>query len=400
MPAGFVRRLDSPVEGEKVMERIGVDPAGIELMREKMISLSIEVHDISSPAANILKQEMLACGGEASVARGTANCSVEKSDILIHGTIKQLRQLAHKLAGQPFGLRDVGALIEDLVRNTLEGPRRIEVGNLGIPSENGPVIMGILNVTPDSFSDGGLWFSPDRAVERGLEMVEEGADIIDIGGESSRPGAEPVSAAEEWERVGPVLRALLDSVDVPISVDTYKWEVAEKALNMGAEIINDITGGKDERLLRAVADQGAALVLMHMKGTPRDMQKNPTYTDVVEEIAVFLSERAMRAQEMGVEKIILDPGIGFGKNLGHNLEVLSHLDTFRSLGWPVLVGVSRKSFIGGVLDLPVDERLEGTLASTATSIFLGADIVRVHDVRENRRAAMVAWAMRNHRRYR
>lgn len=269
-----------------------------------------------------------------------------------------------------------------------------------LEGEGRVLIMGILNVTPDSFSDGGRFLSPDAAVERALVMEGEGADIIDIGGESSRPGAEPVSVEEELGRVLPVLERLRGRLRIPISIDTTKAEVAEAALRAGARIVNDISALRfDPAMAPLVAESGAGLVLMHMLGTPKTMQQSPHYDDVVREVRGFLAERAQYAQSQGIprEAIAVDPGIGFGKTVEHNLELLRRLPELVELGFPVLVGPSRKSFIGAVLGLPVGERLEGTLAACAVAVVRGADILRVHDVRQVRRAADLAWHLRRGR---
>jgi len=262
------------------------------------------------------------------------------------------------------------------------------------------LIMGILNVTPDSFSDGGRFLSPDAAVERALAMEKEGADIIDVGGESSRPGAEPVPVEEELRRVLPVLERLRGKLRIPISIDTTKAEVAEAALRAGASIVNDISALRfDPAMASLVAKFGAGLVLMHMLGTPKTMQQAPHYEDVVTEVRDFLAERAQYAQSQGIprEAIAVDPGIGFGKTVEHNLELLRRLPELVELGFPVLVGPSRKSFIGAILGLGVEERLEGTLAACAVAVVRGADILRVHDVKEVRRAADLALHLRRER---
>ncbi len=258
-------------------------------------------------------------------------------------------------------------------------------------------LMGIVNVTPDSFSDGGLWFDEDAAVAHAVAMVEEGADILDIGGESTRPGAEPVSEEEEIRRVIPVLRRLARTVAVPLSVDTSKRAVAEQALGEGATIINDVTGlSADRSLAELAAAHGATIVLMHMQGTPRTMQAAPHYRNLIAEVGAFFEERIGWAAEAGVGQIILDPGIGFGKTLAHNLELLRNLRAFGHFGRPLMVGPSRKSFIGALLDLPVDERLEGTAGAVAAAILHGAQILRVHDVRAMKRVATVVDAIAGH----
>lgn len=257
--------------------------------------------------------------------------------------------------------------------------------------------MGIVNVTPDSFYDGGRFADPARAVEHGLALAEEGADILDVGGESSRPGSDPVSAAEERRRVVPVIAALRKRAAALISIDTTKLEVAEAALDAGADIINDISASDlDPRVLVLAAARGAGLALMHMKGTPKTMQEAPRYDDAVGEVRAFLAGRLAAARAVGVaaESIVLDPGIGFGKRLEDNLVLLNHLETLAALGRPVLAGVSRKAFIGRLLDAaPADDRLEGTIAASVVAVVRGAHILRVHDVKAVGRAARVADAI-------
>ena len=256
--------------------------------------------------------------------------------------------------------------------------------------------MGILNVTPDSFSDGGQYLDAEQAIRRGEKLAADGADIIDIGGESSRPGSDPVSLAEELRRVLPVLRELAKKVSIPLSIDTYKSEVANEALDAGAEIVNDISGLRSDPLMAdTVSAHDACMVLMHMKGTPKTMQEEPTYGNVVGEVSAFLRQQSRYAQHAGIHKIILDPGIGFGKTVEHNLELLRRLEELTNLGFPILVGPSRKAFIGKLLDAPVEERLEGTVAAVTASILRGASIVRVHDVRAMKRVATVADALKS-----
>ena len=255
--------------------------------------------------------------------------------------------------------------------------------------------MGILNVTPDSFSDGGRFFDPEAAVSRGVQMVGEGADIIDIGGESTRPGSDPVSIEDEQERVVPVIKRLAAEVAVPISIDTRKHEVAEASLDVGATIVNDVTAGSDPEMFRLVRDTGAGLVLMHMKGEPKTMQKDPTYGDVVREVHDYLDARVRAAVEAGVDwdRLCVDPGLGFGKTTAHSLRLMKEMESLLDLGRPVLVGPSRKSFIGDALGTEVDERLEGTAGAVAYMAAKGADIVRVHDVKEMARVVRVVDAI-------
>jgi len=272
--------------------------------------------------------------------------------------------------------------------------KEINCGRVKLPL-NRTLVMGILNVTPDSVYAGTRKPSAEEAVEHGKKLAEDGADILDVGGESTRPGSDPVSVEEELSRVIPVIEELSAEVSAPISVDSYKVDVVEKALKSGASMINDVYGLRTPGMAELVARADVPVIIMHMKGTPKNMQENPTYGDVVGEIKEFFTERIEVAQAAGVkkEKIILDPGIGFGKTLEHNLEIIRRLAEFRDMGYPILVGPSRKSFIGAILDLPPEQRLYGTLSATAVAIANGADIVRVHDVAEVVQAGRVADAI-------
>jgi|SRR3989338_2236623 len=259
---------------------------------------------------------------------------------------------------------------------------------------NRTLVMGILNVTPDSFSDGNLFLDSNEAIKHAKQMVKDGADIIDIGGESSRPGSEPVSEEEELRRVSQIIKKLKDEIKIPISIDTYKPKVAEECIKLGASIINDINGLRNEGMVKVAAKYKVPVVIMHMKGNPKTMQENPVYKDVVKEIKEFFSQQTKKARKAGIKDIIIDPGIGFGKTTEHNLKILKNLNKFKELKCPILVGPSRKSFIGNITRLQVNERLEGTIAAISIAIMNGANIVRVHDVKECKRAAMVADAVR------
>lgn len=258
------------------------------------------------------------------------------------------------------------------------------------------LVMGILNVTPDSFSDGGRFFDPDGAVRHGVRMVDEGGDIVDVGGESTRPGSDAVSAEEELERVLPVIKGLAAELEIPISIDTRKPDVAAAALEAGATIVNDVSAGTDPEMFHVVCDAEAGMVLMHMKGEPKTMQETPHYDDVVAEVKEFLRQRLEAAAFAGIEpdRLCVDPGIGFGKSLQHNLAIMRHIATFLDLGRPLLVGPSRKSFIGKLLDVSADERVEGTAGAVAWLVAQGAHIVRVHDVEEMVRVVRIIDAIR------
>lgn len=262
-------------------------------------------------------------------------------------------------------------------------------------------IMGVLNVTPDSFSDGGMHFDKSRAVDHALRMIDEGADILDIGGESTRPGSDPVSLDEELRRTIPVIEALAKNIPIPISIDTYKSDVAVRALEAGAAIVNDISGMRfDPEMPKVISRFKSPVVIMHIKGTPKKMQVNPTYKALIPEIMDYFRAGIRLAAQSGIpdNMIILDPGIGFGKTYEHNLEIINDLEQFSLLGKPLLIGPSRKAFLGKILgDLPAHERLEGTAAAVAISIIKGAHIVRVHDVKEMARVAKVADAIKRQR---
>jgi dihydropteroate synthase len=260
------------------------------------------------------------------------------------------------------------------------------------------LIMGTINVTPDSFSDGGRFFDGEKAIEQGLRLAQQGADILDIGGESSRPGAKPLDEGEEIRRILPVIRSLAQKIEIPISVDTRKANVAEKALDAGAEMINDISALRfDERMAELASGRNVPVVLMHMKGDPETMQLDTHYNDLLGEILNFFRERVAFAESKGIpaKQIILDPGIGFGKSLEekHNLILLRYLQKFQILEKPLLVGTSRKAFIGKILGLPPEDREEGTMATVAVAVFNGANIVRVHEVEKMRRVVQVVDAV-------
>lgn len=256
--------------------------------------------------------------------------------------------------------------------------------------------MGVLNVTPDSFSDGGLFLEVDAAVARAEVLVEEGADLVDVGGESTRPGAAPVPLEEEWRRVGPVVERLA-ARSITVSVDTTKSEVARRALEAGASVLNDVSGLRfDSRMADLAARHGAGLVVMHMRGDPATMQRDVVYEDLIGEVRACLEGALRVAEERGCapEQVVIDPGIGFGKSVEGNLELLGRLDEFVALGRPILIGPSRKSFVGRLLDVPTEERLEGTIAACVMALERGARIFRVHDARPVRRALDVAEAIR------
>jgi dihydropteroate synthase len=272
-------------------------------------------------------------------------------------------------------------------------------GNISYDLSERTYIMGVLNITPDSFSDGGKYFTnkPEisNAVEDAIQMEKDGADIIDIGGESTRPGAEEISIDEELERVIPVISELKNRVKIPISIDTFKSAVAEEALKAGAVIVNDISGFRfDDKMPETAARYGASCILMHIKGIPRNMQVNPQYENVIEEIKQYLLKSIDIANNAGIKQIIIDPGIGFGKKLEHNLIILKNLNEFKSIGYPLMIGLSNKRFIDNIFPALINERVEGTIAANTTAILKGANIIRVHNVLSNKRAARISDALK------
>jgi len=358
----------------------GVDPASLPYLLPKLRHRNLLIEGVKLYAANILKQNMLSIGGDVAVHRHVISGKTETSDCLIMGDLRHYRLLIEKLGIQP-GLEP---LVESIRLQIFPQGKGLELTMNGKTRtwRKKPVIMGILNITPDSFSDGGRWLDEEAAVRHGREMAEQGADIIDVGGESSRPGAAPVPEEEEMARVSPIIREL-SSLGIPISIDTTKSRVAEAAIKAGAAIVNDITALQgDPRMPDLVRDTGAAVILMHMRGRPGTMQQNTGYADIISEIYAFLDGRIEACLEGGIpaSSIIADPGIGFGKDLEGNLSLIRHISEFRSLGVPLLLGHSRKSFIGRILGTEVDEREEGTDAVTAWAAIQGVDIVRVHCV--------------------
>ncbi|MFQ6107189.1 MAG: dihydropteroate synthase [Thermoplasmata archaeon] len=388
-----VMELSTPEKVKEVLNDIGVYPEGVRIMAPKAFHALIRLEGVGIKEALLLKQEMLSHGGEAAVGRGICDLTETETDVLLMGTVKQLKRVVKKLSIQPFDCPRIAEEIEETLENYLKDRFTLKARGRRVRLDR-PLIMGVVNVTPDSFSDGGEFLDASAAIAHARNLAEDGADIIDVGGESSRPGSNPLPAREELNRIIPVLEGIIDKVKIPISVDTCKPEVAKEVLDMGVQIINDITGLKSAKMAKTVADSGAGIVIMHMLGTPRTMQKNPSYDDVVSDIIRFLRERVEYAEKKGIrrESIIIDPGIGFGKTVKHNLEIISRLKEFKSLGLPILVGTSRKSFIGKTLGREIDDRLSGSLAMLSLSIANGARIIRVHDVKESVDAAMMTWA--------
>ncbi|MDD5613668.1 MAG: dihydropteroate synthase [Candidatus Omnitrophica bacterium] len=387
-------KMLSPDPGliKEEFDRIKVDSLGKNIMLPKSGFYVLKVEGTSSICANVIKQQMLSNGGDAAVGRGAIDGSAKNSDCIILGTLKQFQDLTKKLKLQPWGLSGISDEIRDVLNNISAKTIKLDCRGRSIVLGKKTLIMGVLNATPDSFSDGGMFLDTDKAIEHILRMEEKGADIIDLGGESSRPGSGTVQVEQELKRVIPILKKAARRVSVPISIDTRKSKVAKEAIEHGASIINDISSlTYDAKMAKVASKYNVAVILMHMKGAPSTMQKNPSYQDVVSEVYRYLKNAVERALKSGIakDKIIIDPGIGFGKRLEDNIALLRRLKEFKSLGRPIAIGTSRKSFLGSILNKDIDKRLYGSLASCACAIINGADIVRVHDVEETKDLARI-----------
>lgn len=378
------KRVDSIPRAKQVLDGANVTEPGVWRMRGKAVHRVLETR-VQPRQAQYLKEEMLSLGGECAIS-GLNDQDEENLDAVLMGTLAQFRRLANKLDGQPYGL----APFADDLRETLG--IGVDPDRRGYPWDDGTAVMGILNVTPDSFHDGGEFEAVDDAVARAEEMVDAGADIIDVGGESTRPGADPVPPKAERSRVVPVIERI-SHLDVQISIDTRKAEVARAALDAGAAILNDVSGLEDPEMRLVAADYDVPVVVMHSLDAPVDPDHEVHYDDVVDDVIDELTERVLLAEKAGLDRsqIIVDPGLGFGKSASESFELLGRLDEFDALGCPVLVGHSHKSMFDR-LDRGPNERLEATVAATALATERGADIVRVHDVEENAAAVDVVEA--------
>jgi dihydropteroate synthase len=395
-----IRALDikNRAEGMSEFEKIGSTVVGQKIMVEKLFPLAVKVKGLKVLAINILKQEMLARGGDVVTSRDTLLKTRGTTDVIIEGEKKSFESLILKLRMQPFGLAGLADELEVFLKDYKNNrhKKNFSIGKKKFDLISHTLVMGIINVTPDSFYDGGKYNHKDQAVKRISEMIADGADIIDIGGLSSRPGSKPISPEEELERTIPVVESVSNNFDTLISIDTYRSEIALEAISAGAHMVNDISAfTMDKNMAGMIADKGVSVTLMHMQGKPESMQKNPQYDNVIDEIYEYLDGKASAAVDAGIspDKIVLDPGLGFGKTLDHNLSILNKISEFRSMRYPIMIGASRKSFIGAVLDLPVEDRLEGSLAAAVWSVINGANILRVHDVAETVRSVKIARAI-------
>lgn len=376
-------------DAARELKKLGVSSGGIEAMAPKALVLAVKLHQVKLGAANILKQEMLSLGGDAAVAKGVVEGKLPLSDVILLGDSRRIKRLIEKLEYQKiFGLPEIKNDLKKLLGISKINHRFLKLKGRNIDLST-IKIMGILNITPDSFSDGANFIDPDTALKRALEMVDQGADMIDVGGESTRPGAGKVSLKEEMGRVIPVIEKIRAVSNIPISVDTYKSSVAQVALEKGADMINDISALRFDSSMIDLLQKNpeVPVILMHMQGEPGNMQKDPQYDDVIPEILNFLEERIEYCLSAGIkeDRILIDPGIGFGKRHQDNLEILQKLSEFKCLGKPLVLGASRKSFIGRIYQSEPSERLAGSLAAAAQGVKQGAAIIRVHDVLEHKR---------------
>lgn len=375
-----VEKLSNSVDAKKILTSLGVDSGGINILASKMQQHIFYIKDLHVGAANILKQDALSVGADLAVPRGTVIAKTPHVDCILIATGKQLEILSKKELAQPFGLKKLAAKLKQFTK--IKKPSHVE-------------IMGVINANDDSFFSGSR-FRGTHAIEKIVKMIEEGADIIDVGGVSSRPNSLSVSAEEELQRVKPILDAISKEKlydKVRFSIDSYEPEVISYALESGFKIVNDITGLQNDEVCKLCASYDATAVIMHMQGIPQTMQENPEYDDVINDVYTFLEDRIHKAESFGVNDIIVDIGIGFGKTLEHNLLLIKHLENFLTLGKKVLVGASRKSMINEIYPSKIEERLSGTLTLHLESLRNGASILRVHDVAEHKQAIKVQKAL-------
>lgn len=387
---------------KSILAHIGVSREGAAILSPKCINAAFKVEGISSWAANVIKQHMLSLGSDAAIERSALVKRITTTAV-IFGNISQLKKLCEKLSSQPFGLSEVSRKLSACLAAVYQEKFIFRARNKTVNLQQ-PLICGIINITPDSFSGDGLLSTTlsrreyeKLVLKKTGSMIKNGARMIDVGAESSRPGASPISVTQELRRLIPVLTAIRKEYKkIILSIDTYKFKVARAAVDCGAEVINDITALKGSpEMASLIKKNKLGCVIMHMKGNPKTMQDHPCYKNVVEDILKFFDDRLTFIQRKGIacEQIVLDPGIGFGKTVTDNLSIINQLYKFKIFGRPLMLGLSRKSFIGQVLGVSVDQRLNGSLAASAVSLLKGANILRVHDVKETIQAAQIVSAI-------
>ncbi|HVP18550.1 MAG TPA: dihydropteroate synthase [Spirochaetia bacterium] len=362
------------------LSEIDIADDEIEKITDMFLYCTIKLEGVDTRAANLMRTSIESLGGAIAMRKDALEFTVRETDVVISGSRHMLRVLATRLRGEPFGLDGIA---DEIAACLSTGARIMSWGKRTLDFTRKTYVMGILNCTPDSFYPGSRTLTIKDALKAGREMIEAGVDIIDVGGESTRPGSDSVPLAEEIRRVIPVVQSLRAESDTMISVDTRKKDVAERALDAGADFINDISGLRhNEDLARLVARRKVPIVLMHMRGTPKTMQRQPFYRNTISEILRELQPSIAAAIGAGIdpEMIIIDPGVGFGKRIQDNLRIIKELASLKSLDFPILIGLSRKSFIGEILDRPVEKRLIGTITANTLAVINGANIIRVHDV--------------------
>lgn len=373
----YIYKLGNITDKKSLLKRLGVESAGVDIISNKMELMFFFIKDLRTPAVNILKQDALSVGAELAVPSGAIVCQNPTYNCMLMGTRKHIQILSRKELAQPFGLKSVA----------------LELQKFLAIKEYATKIMGVVNANDDSFFEGSRFLKDDAIVEI-EKMIDNGANIIDIGAVSSRPNAKIVSRSVELERIKPICDVIASKKlykKTTFSVDSYTPEVVEYALKSGFTLINDITGASDEAIIKLAVKYDAKLCIMHMQGTPQDMQNNPTYDDVIVDVSSFFKERIEKCEELGLkrENIILDVGIGFGKTLEHNIALIKNMAHFKVFGCEVLVGASRKSMIDKIIPTPVEERLAGTLTIHLKAVQNGASIVRCHDVAEHKQALAI-----------
>lgn len=391
-----VLTLDNRKDLDRELARVGADRVSWDIFADKHRSLAVKIDELSLAGANILKQTALSIGADCAVNTGVVSGKARRTAAVLFVTRRQLSVMMAKLRDQPECVARLVPGLEELAGRLFASDFVVRFGRNRVDLSARTHVMGILNVTPDSFYDRGRHFDPEAAAARAVEIQDQGADFIDIGAESTRPGSEPVSAKEQLARMLPVMKSIRRQVKVPVSVDTTSARVAEAVLDAGAKMVNDISGfAFDRRMAKVVAQAGVPCVVMHIRGRPKTMQRKPEYQDLMAEVIAGLEQALGKGEQAGVKRgqMIVDPGIGFGKTAEHNLEILRRLAELQTLGRPILVGPSRKSFLGKVLGLEPEQRLEGSLAAAVLAAARGAGILRVHDVEQTVRALRVADAI-------
>jgi len=372
--------LNDPGDIKRELLSIGVEQESIEELMDRFLYCSLRLENIDTRAANLMNSYLNSLGGTLAMHKDAQDYTRSKTDVVVSGNRKVFRDLAERLKGEPF---DLDKIASDIERSLVARNRTITWGSRTLDFNRKTYIMGILNCTPDSFYPESRVNGTEAALKGARRMITSGVDIIDIGGESTRPGSNGVSVSEELKRVIPIIKAIRKESNVIISIDTRKREVAEQALDEGADMVNDVSGLKRNRqLAELVAERGVPIILMHMQGEPKTMQTNPFYSNTISDILKDLQASISFALNAGIseQRIIIDPGIGFGKRIKDNLRIIKELKAFQSLNFPILIGISRKSFIGQILNQPVEGRLIGTITANTLAVVNGADVLRVHDV--------------------